>query len=144
MLDLTSRSTVWGPVLYVCHDPPVIAYQCADVGRFIADTLNHAEEPYQSPIDDVHERHVLRIWRDNPGAVPQEQALASSDDVIRNFARELTVDHFIVDMRDASTGDGFSWGRFGPRTPVVRAGAARVFAYQSTGRRAWLRRLFGR
>jgi hypothetical protein len=27
VVDLTTSSTMWGPILYVCHDPPVCIYQ---------------------------------------------------------------------------------------------------------------------
>ncbi len=53
---------------------------------------------------------------------------------LRGFAEELGPDHYIVDLRAAQPGDGFSWGRFGPRTPIRRLGTKRVFAYQRRSR----------
>jgi hypothetical protein len=134
VVDLTRESIAWGPILYLCHDPPVVAYQCAEVATFIADVLRLAEAPFESPLDDVHERYVMRIWKENPAA----------DDEVRNFAQTLTPDYFVVDLRDARTGDGFSWGRFGPRTPVTRAGNERIFAYAKVSRKSRLRAFFGR
>jgi hypothetical protein len=134
VLDLTSTTTHWGPVLYVCHDPPVVVYQCNDVPVFIHDVLRMAEAPWGGPIDDVHEKHSMRIWRENPGAQPRDEAVRSADAAVRRFAEQLTPEHSVVDMRQAKTGDGFSWGRFGPRTPVTRAGEESIFAYQKRSR----------
>jgi len=138
VVDLVSDSTVWGPIFYLCHDPPVVIYQCAEVATFIADVLRMAEAPFDGPIDDVHERHSMTVWRTNPGAVSRDDALRSQDPVMRAFAGSLTPEHWLVDLRQARTGDGFSWGRFGPQTLVSRAGEGRIFAYQE---RSWGSRL---
>ena len=143
IVDLTADSSSWGPIFYVCHDPPVIAYQCPDIATFIADVLVMCGPPYKGPINDVHERHSMRIWRENPGAVTRADALTSSDPVVRGFAAQLTSGHFVIDMRNARIGDGFSWGRFGPKTSVQRAGAARLFAVRGRPK-SFLGRLFGR
>ena len=140
VLDLVSTSTVWGPVFFLCHDAPVVVYQCPDVATFIRDLLVMAEPPHSGPIDEVHEGHMRRIWKENPGALLRDEALASPDDAVRRFAADLTPEHWIVDLRSARTGDGFSWGRFGPNTPQARAGEERIFAYQSRSRS---RRLLG-
>jgi hypothetical protein len=142
VVDLISTTTEWGPILYVCHDPPVIVYQCADLATFIEDVLRLAEPPYDGPIDAVHEEHSMRIWRENPGAVPRDEVLVSTDESIRRFAEQLTSEHYVVDLRRATIGDGFSWGRFGPKTAVSRAGEERVFAYQRRSSASRLRKFF--
>ena len=142
VVDLVSTTMHWGPVLYVCHDPPVIVYQCEEIATFISDVLRMAEAPWDGPIDDVHERYSMRIWSENPGVLPRDDALRSTDEVLRRFAEQLTTDHFISDLRNGKTGDGFSWGRFGPQTPVIRAAEARVFAYQKVSRGSRLKRFF--
>jgi hypothetical protein len=141
-IDLVSGSNRWGPVFYLCHDPPVVIYQCDDVATFVADVLRMAEAPFGGPIDDVHERYSTEVWRNNPGAVPRDEALGVNDQALRQFAERLTPDYYVVDLRDARTGDGFSWGRFGPRTVVCRAGEERIFAYQTRSRMSRLRGFF--
>jgi hypothetical protein len=138
VVDLTPVTTNWGPILYVCHDPPVVVYQCADIATFIEDVLRMADPPHGGPIDEVHELHAVRVWRQNPGAMTKEAALTGADDTLRAFLEGLTPEYFVVDLRHARTGDGFSWGRFGPRTVVTRAAAERIFAYE---RRSKLSRL---
>jgi hypothetical protein len=39
VLDLLPRTTTWGPVLYACHDPPVLAYQAATVEEFVEEIV---------------------------------------------------------------------------------------------------------
>jgi len=143
IVDLTSKSRHWGPVLFVCHDPPVLVYQCDDMATFVADVLTMVEPPWGGPIDAVHDQYAERIWRENPGAMTRGEALSVSDGEVRAFAEGLTPDHFVVDLRVAGTGDGFSWGRFGPRTGVVRAGDERLFAYQR-GPKSFLGSMLGR
>src|SRR5436309_471606 len=35
VVDLTSRSTSWGPIFFACHDPPVIVFQTDGLAHFI-------------------------------------------------------------------------------------------------------------
>jgi hypothetical protein len=68
----------------------------------------------------------------------RDAALTGADDTLRAFLEGLTPEYLVVDLRRARTGDGFSWGRFGPKTVVTRAAAERIFAYE---RRSKLSRL---
>src|SRR5688500_2167044 len=34
--DLHAESTSWGPILYACHDPPVIVFQTASFTHFLS------------------------------------------------------------------------------------------------------------
>jgi hypothetical protein len=131
VLDITAESKHWGPILFVCHDPPVVAYQCDDATTFIRDVLRGGEPPFKGPIEEMHQDLTMRIWRENPGILTLDQTLNSADAEVRAFAGTLAPGWFLADLREAKLGDGFSWGRFGPRTPLARWGNARLFAYQS-------------
>jgi hypothetical protein len=50
VVDLTSRSTSWGPILFVCHDPPVIVFQTDALAHFIEEVLRLCESPQASEI----------------------------------------------------------------------------------------------
>ena len=134
VLDLTSSSTLWGPVFYLCHDPAVVVYQCDDVRAFIEEMLRLTDPAEEDAIDRVHEQHAFEIWRTHPGAMSRDAALQAGDATLRDFAASLTPDHYVIDLRNAHTGDGFAWGRFGPQTPLRRAGESRIFAYQTVSR----------
>jgi hypothetical protein len=100
------------------------------------------EPPHQSLIDDVHEDRLAHVWRTNPGVLSYEQCLASEDPILSAFGRELGDSFQIIDLRLAKPGDGFSWGRYGPRTQIKRFGRHAVFAYEKP--KSVISRLFGR
>lgn len=139
--DLHEGSTDWAPIYFACHDPPVIAFQSGTLERFVSEMLRLANAPHRSELDDVHERVVMEIWRDNPGTMELHTAKASDDEALRTFAGSLDASWSIIDLRAPVIGDGFSWGRYGPRTRSVRSGREPLFAYQAKSR--W-QRLLGR
>jgi hypothetical protein len=141
--DLTSASREWGPIYFACHDPPVIVFQSPDLSRFLEEVLKLGDpDGPRSELDAVHEDHAMQIWTGNPEMIVLEECLASGDPVLEEFARTLPEGFEVRDLRGAGLGDGFSWGRYGPRTANRRAGEAPVFAYQRRSRgqrlRDWL------
>ncbi|HEX6617369.1 MAG TPA: SMI1/KNR4 family protein [Gemmatimonadales bacterium] len=145
ILDLIPDAASWGPVFYACHDPPVIAYQSATVEQFLHETIAMWRDGARSQVDVVHEDVVHRIWHDNAGLTPVAELGDSPDRLLRGFAATLGEASVVADLRAAQLGDGFSWGRFGPRTVVQRAGTERVWALTPPERKPGiLRRLFSR
>jgi hypothetical protein len=100
------------------------------------------EPPHQSLIDDVHEDRLAHVWRTNPGVLSHEQCLLSEDPVLSAFAGELDESFQTIDLRLAKPGDGFSWGRYGPKTQIRRFGTHAVFAYKKP--KSLISRLLGR
>ena len=131
VVDLNPDATAWGPIYFACHDAPVILYQADSLEQFLRELFRMFEPPHQSLIDDVHEDRLAHVWQTNPGVLSQEQCLRSEDPILSAFARELDDETFhIIDLRLAKPGDGFSWGRYGPKTQIQRFGTHAVFAYQ--------------
>lgn len=127
----------WGAVFFVTHDPPVVVLSASDLGSFIA-------QAFDTPATAHFENQlVAKIWKRNPYVISREQALASADPVLRAFARELTEDYVIADLRDSVRGKGFVWGIAGPDTDVRRAGSELLFATEKR-KRGMLARLFSR
>ena len=143
MLDLTPRTTEVAPVFYLCHDAPVVLFQCPDLATFLVEVFRMSTPPHQSLVDDVHEDRLFEVWRKNPGVLDQPAAVASPDPVLRAFAASLPAHFQLVDMREARPGMGFSWGRYGPRTEVRRHGDERIFAYAKPPRVGFWSRLMG-
>lgn len=137
VVDLTSESKHWGPVFYACHDAPVIVYQTEGLLHFIEEAIRSGNEPWKSEIDDVHEQLADRIWTQNPGVMDFQSCVESSDGDVRGFAESLDATWQFIDLRNAKIGDGFSWGRYGPKTEVRRFGNKRIFAYQ---KKSWAKR----
>lgn len=130
IVDLTKESTSWGPIFFACHDAPVIVFQTHSLAHFVQEVLRFGNPPYESEINDVHEKYQLHIWRKNPGMLSHEQCINSDDSDLHNFAQTLSDDFLICDLRNPQVGDGFSWGRYGAQTVIKRYGHKRLFAYQ--------------
>ena len=79
-------------------------------------------------MDIVHEDASMHVWRDNPDLISQADAARSTDPEVAAFAATLTPDFEIIDLRQATTGQGFSWGRYGPVSRCKRHRTARIWA----------------
>lgn len=130
-----------GPVWFVCHDAPVLVYQSADLAAFVADYLRFLAAAHDGPVSEVVEESIQRVWTQTLD-VPRARLLDSEDAVLCDFAHRLDDGWFIRDLRRAKPGDGMPIGRFGPKTPLARAGQEFVFAYGSRTRtqrfKTWL------
>ena len=142
VVDLLPDATAWGPIYFACHDAPVILYQADSLEQFLRELFRMFEPPHQSLIDDVHEDRLAHVWRTNPGVLSHEQCLLLEDPVLSAFAGELDESFQIIDLRLAKPGDGFSWGRYGPKTQIQRFGTHAVFAYKKP--KSIISRLLGR
>ena len=141
IVDLSPQSEAFGPVYFACHDAPVIPFQSASLAEFLTELFKCVIPPHSSLVNDVHDDRLHDVWGKNPGVVDQTECLQSSDEVIRIFAEELDESFQIIDLRGASPGQGFSWGRYGPNTEVRRYGTSPIFAYKK--RKGLLARIFG-
>jgi hypothetical protein len=144
ILDLLPDRDECGPVFYACHDPPVIAYQSASVADFLRDVVALWQEGPRSPVDVVHEDVTSSIWAQDPGLASPDELATSVDPVLADFAAGFPPEAVFADLRSATVGDGFAWGRYGPRTEWTRAGTHRLWATVPPQRRGLLGRLFGR
>lgn len=146
VVDLHAGSSPWSPVFFACHDPPVIAFQSETVEAFVRDAVAMWQPGRpRSPVDQVHEEVTDRIWSTHAGIVTRHEALVSEDAVMRDFAEGLDPGAVLADLRSPALGDGFAWGRYGPRTSWTRCGTERLWATVPPQRRtSLLGRLFRR
>jgi len=145
VLDLIPDEHECGPVFYACHDPPVIAYQSRSPSEFVREVIALWQPGPRSPIDIVHEDVTSAIWTSNSGLVSREVALAADDSILAQFAASFPAESVFADLRNPGVGDGFSWGRYGPRTEWTRADRHRIWAaVPPTTRPGLLARIFGR
>lgn len=144
ILDVLPDATDWGPVLFACHDPAVIAFQSPSMEAFVKDVVTTAPDDPRSPINHVHEKVVHELWRDHSALIQQATAAASSDPKLRDFAGSLSPDAVIADLREPRTGSGFAWGMHGPRTEIRRFHTERLWALTPPPHRpGFFSRLFG-
>lgn len=130
VVDLEPKSKEWGPIFYACHDPPVIVWQAKTFEEFVAQLISFASFEEGSPINLVHDEYAFQIWRDNPGVISAADAVQPGDPDMGLFVQSLPKGYQFIDMRRPRLGEGFSWGRFGPGTEIVRNGYQRIFAYR--------------
>ena len=141
VIELRPDQEVLGPVWFLCHDAPVLVYQSPDLATFLADNLRYLQPPHDGPIRHVVEHAVHDVWTQKLD-VPRADLLESQDPLLRTFANALPEGWFIRDLRHAKPGDGMPIGRFGPKTPLARAGDEFVFAYGSRSRLERLKTFF--
>lgn len=146
-IDITKAASneVWGPVYFVCHDPPVLVYQCSGLEAFLVEVVRELEYPGESQLSLMLKQFAMEVWSKNPGLLPQAEALMSNDGILNGFAQELDDSYVICDMRSAKLGDGFSWGRFGADAVLKRFYDLPVYAYKRNfaNKRSWWKRLLG-
>jgi hypothetical protein len=142
-IDLSPDSKVWGPVYFFCHDPPVIVYQFAHADELLQQLQR---PPAQSDLGAALEAWTHRIYRENPDVLSYAQAL-QGDDELKHFAQPLSAEWEFVDLRGAQPGSGFSWGRYGPETKVLRHSRLPIVAVEIPGRPSsgtpWWKKVFG-
>jgi hypothetical protein len=144
ILDLLPDRDECGPVYYACHDPPVIAYQSATPADFLRDVVALWQDGPRSPVDVVHDDVASSIWASKAGLTGRDALDTSGDPVLLDFAAGFPPETVFADLRSATVGEGFAWGRYGPRTEWTRAGTHRLWATVPPTRRGLLDRIFGR
>lgn len=125
VVDVNADTSAWESVLYVCHDPAIVAVQASDIASFLMQLLRPAIEG--ADLAFVHGPAVTRIHRDDPWPVSVREARNADDAVIASFALDVPDDFNIVDLRAREIGAGFSWLRTDPAT-ILRLGTELVFA----------------
>lgn len=108
---LSKRSNDLGPIYYFSHDPPLFLYQASSLGEFLEEMFKLCDPPHKSEISAVREDELKNVWVENPGYITVENARASSDPIVADFARTLPGHWKVMDLRNPRPGDGFSWGR---------------------------------
>jgi hypothetical protein len=67
-------SGAWGVILFVCHDPPVIALQAGDLADFLGQVLRLAGSDPEDPLDYLRNEATTRIWKDDRWPMPPSTA----------------------------------------------------------------------
>ena len=144
MIDITNSDSVWGPVFFACHDPPVFVFTASDLRDFIEEWLKLAEGK-DSKLGRTFDEAVNKVKAEDPSLISHEVAIRSTDTVIKSFAEKAGDSFQLVDLRRATVGDGFYWGRvIDPDTDMIRDGKDLLFAIRNPPpKKSLLKRLFG-
>lgn len=79
----------WGAVIFVCHDPPVIAVQAPNLASFLLQILEPMQTEPREALKYVYDDSVTRIWREDPWLTPALDAQKSTDPILSRFAGQL-------------------------------------------------------
>ncbi len=139
VVDIACGTGAWGPVVFVCHDPPVAAIEAPGLEEFIEQVLETGRPGHESQVAFVTTTAVERIWKEDPFLLDLEASRTSSDPALAEFSRRLPNRFRVADLRRLEIGAGFAWGRNGPGTPIRRLGSQLVFGVE--GRMSLLGRL---
>ncbi len=129
-VDLTADSREWGPIFYISHDAPVVVFQTNSLLHFVREVIRGGNPPWESEINQVSGTLSDLMWAENPGVLSFSFCVNSTDPDLSAFAKGFDETWQFIDLRNPVLGDGFSWGRYGPKTIVKRCGEKRIFAYQ--------------
>ena len=143
VVDIDPANGAWGPVFFVCHDPPVLAMQAPELGAFLFQILAPAESTPGNALAYVQDECVARIWKHDPWLTPAREAGASHDPALFRFAQQVPDTFRIADLRSREVGSGFSWGSAGADAEVRRAGNDLIFAAEQR-RPGFLRKILSR
>jgi hypothetical protein len=139
-VDLTGA---WGAILFVCHDPPVIVVQAADLACFLDQVLNPGEGDSKNTLYYVWNAATSLVWKTDPWLVSVRDAQLVPDAALSQFAEQLPQTFCVADLRSKEIGSGFSWGKAGPNTDIRRAGAELLFGVEQKAP-SFLKRIFSR
>lgn len=137
-IDVRADTGRWGPVFFVSHDPPVLVIQAQDLTEYITQVLNFGGN--RRFVEDVSQRGVSAIWRDDPYLIDVGSARGSSDPTISRFANELPDSFRLADLRECRRGTGFAWGRGGSGSRIIRHGSDLLFGTESRAGASWMGR----
>jgi SMI1 / KNR4 family (SUKH-1) len=142
VVDVNPLSGAWGPVWYVCHDPPAVIYQCDDLSAFIHGLLNDFRAERKSPLFFTSEEKFDRYM--SMKQLPRAASLRDAEDpVLRDFAGTYcTESDRIADLRERRVFSGFEWRRYHANRPIVRHPEELIFGLPER-RGIWARLLGG-
>lgn len=115
----------WGAVFYVCHDPAAIVKQAENIAQFIQQCDEHMQQGESAFLYLTHEFEYRDLYND---FLSQNQAMNSTDEVLRQFATRFADNFFFIDLRNQPIGTGFSIDK------ITVNGETRVFDYESAKR----------
>jgi len=146
VIEINPEGADWRHVWFVCHDPPVLVYQCEILAEFIDGVLDlsrfekckHGHRSILYHIDDL----CIKLWRGNKRFPKASSFRRTDDSTLAAFVATLDDAASIIDLRGAKTGDGFDWTALSAGGRLRRAGSELLFSIEP--KKGFFRRLRGR
>ena len=116
IVDVDPETRVWGPVYFVSHDPPTIAYGFSSVAEYIHNVFNLYRRGVKR--ERVSEIELLPSTRKELPTVAA--ARRDADEVLARALDGAYDDGLVADMRDPKRLHAWDWDAFGAETVVRR------------------------
>lgn len=130
IVDIDSNGN-WGKVLYLCHDPAVVAVQSQNLADFLLHIHEYEQEASSSSIEVVMEERVYDIWHQAKGFIDYHTATHDGDELLQSFASTFGENTLFADLRDSSPSQGFAWGKVAPTLhKAVKHDSALLWAFE--------------
>lgn len=138
ILDIDSSGN-WNSVYYVCHDPAVVVKHSENLSEFIAHIDEFGRKGRASNLDQIHEKTVLEIWKEKEGIMEKNQKSYNFSDL----KIDLPENYLVADLTNAPIKTGFSWGKFGANTKIIRPTDAAIWLLEKKVKQGFFAKLFG-
>jgi hypothetical protein len=138
ILDIDSNGN-WNSVYYACHDPAVIVKHSENLTEFIKHVDEFGHKGNKSNLDIIHEKTVMEIWDEKIGIMEKNE----KDYDFENGHVELPEMFLVADLTDKPIKTGFSWGKTGPNTKIIRPSDKPIWIVEKRIKQGFLSRLFG-
>lgn len=137
VLDIDSKGN-WNSVYYVCHEPPVIVKHSEDLAEFIKHVDEFGRKGYQSHLGIILDETVTEIWKEKVGIMEKNE----KDYDFGKGQFELPAIFLVADLTNEPIKTGFSWGRSGPNTIIIRPTDDPIWIIEKRVKQGFLSKLF--
>jgi hypothetical protein len=138
ILDIDSKGN-WNSIYYVCHDPAVIVKHSENLKQFIEQVDEFGKKGSESTLDIIHEKVVMDIWLEKVDIMKSND----KDYDFENGDIDLPEMFLVADLTDKPIKTGFSWGKSGPKTKIIRPSDKPIWIVEKKVKQGLLARLFG-
>ncbi len=138
LLDINSKGD-WNSVYYVCHDPAVVVKHSENLKDFIEHVDEFGKKASESNLDIIHEKVVMDIWGEKNGIMENNE----KDYDFKNGQIALPDNYLVADLTDKPIKTGFSWGKSGPKTKIIRPSDEPIWIVEKKVKQGFLGKLFG-
>ena len=137
ILDVDLKGN-WNSVYYVCHDPAVVVKHSDNLTQFIEHVDEFGKKGSNSNLDIIHEKTVIDIWSEKVGIMENNE----KDYDFENGQIELPEIFLIADLSGKPIKTGFSWGKSGPKTKIIRPTDKPIWIVEKKVKQGLLSKLF--
>ncbi len=141
VLDINKRGTL-GKVFFVCHDPAVLIIHSQNLNEYLHHLLEFYENPDEGYLNEIHEKVVRTVWKENPNVSSKSEFLQSNPSYSKFLSPFEGGEWAVADLRKGDNKEGFAWGKYDSNQYTVRHNEDLVWVLKNK-KKGFFNRLFG-